>query len=202
VTKLHAGFLILAVAVCVLVLPGCAAAGSSGGIGTPPQICDSSDDPCVAATVPPCATGQIAIGTLDGYTITNGVEEANFFPNNYQNCVAYPFTTQMSPTPFDLAFAPPNGGTALMYWEFSPENGQDIQGYPGVAIRVPASVIVAGRTFYVAGDYYGSFGPWVPAAMGPLTLSGGILHWAQTGNDIFDIEPGYNFEFALYYVGA
>lgn len=198
--KARIGHVLLAAIVCALALQGCG--GGGGSNNQPPLICDSDpDDPCVQATVPPCSSGQITYPQIDGYTMTNGLAEAEFFPNNYENCLVYPFTTQISTTPFDLAFTPPTGGTTLLYFEFCAQNEQDIQGYPGVAIRAPQSVVVPGRTFYVAANYYGSLGPWVPAAMGPLSISGNLLRWGQGGNAVWELDPGYYFEFAPYGVG-
>jgi hypothetical protein len=78
-----------------------------------------------------------------------------------------PFTTQTSLTPIDSAYVPsePNA-QVLLYLAFTSPVDQDILGNPGVSFTVSPDLIVPGRTFWMADNYYGAAQYWF-SALGP-----------------------------------
>jgi hypothetical protein len=151
-------------------------------------------------TPPPCSTYTMSFPAVAGIAASATV---NAYSDQYNppDCIVGPFATQASTTPIDAAYVPAQAnGKTLLYLAFTSPAYQDILGWPGVSITVPAALIVPGRTFWMADNYYGFASSWL-AAQGPLTVRGTTLSAPVQANDDWYLDAGADFDLALYEVG-
>lgn len=187
-----------------LVLAGTLVASVSGchGGDGPPLVCDDPTDSSDCTTGPPpppdCAYLQVNYPAVDGFS-GDAIVQAAQLPG--PTCMQSLSSGPISLAPFNVPFVPPSNGTTLFYFNFVSSVTQDAAGYPAVDMQIPSSLIVPGRTFHLAANYYGTVAGWTADA-GAFVINGNVLHSGSNRlEDVWELDPGFPFEFAVYSVG-
>lgn len=172
-----------------LVLSACLALGGcSGGAGSLLGSSGGGDCSPKTATLNFPSTGS--------YSASGGLGAA-------QGCFTTTnFTTRASTSPIVSAYV--NGASSAhtyLYLDVTFDNTQYATGLPSLAITVPASILVAGRTFYIASNLTGGYSfSWNAAAEGPGSVSGTTINFSGGGGNTTYLG-GQPVELALYSVG-
>jgi hypothetical protein len=161
---INRGFLCLALFTSSFVLSGCGGGGILGSSGCQPTSYSMNF---------PSDAGFSASGTI----------------NSASGCFSSAtVNTYTSLLPIGGAFTSTNPTTqVVLYLGVTFSSTEYATGLPSLAVTLPAGVVTANRSFYVAANSSGSSFGWLAALEGPVTASGTTLSFGSGGgNTTFD----------------